>query len=147
MQGILMKNSIYGVLLFSSFALSTATKLLADADSVNLATGFNGSTSETFNVKQTDNADGTTYILSSAITFEHINQLKPANTSSFANTAGNLTFTGNRRLLYFNNISSTAKGATISTTADGKTLTISGALQLIFLYVAKIAHGKWRHLF
>ncbi|SGA14957.1 polymorphic outer membrane protein [Chlamydia abortus] len=142
MQGILMKNSIYGVLLFSSFALSTATKLLADADSVNLATRFNGSTSETFNVKQTDNADGTTYILGSAITFEHINQLKPANTSCFANTAGDLTFTGNRRLLYFNNISSTAKGAAISTTADGKTLTISGALQLIFYMSPRLATGN-----
>lgn len=142
MQGILMKNSIYGVLLFSSFALSTATKLLADADSVNLATGFNGSTSETFNVKQTNNADGTTYTLSSAITFEHINQLKPANTSCFANTAGDLTFTGNRRLLYFNNISSTAKGAAISTTADGKTLTISGALQLIFYMSPRLDTGN-----
>ncbi len=142
MQGMLMKNSIYGVLLFSSFALSTATKLLADADSVNLATGFNGSTSETFDVKQTNNADGTTYTLTSAITFENINQLKPENTSCFANTAGDLTFAGNRRLLYFNNISSTAKGAAISTTADGKTLTISGAVQLIFYMSPRLDTGN-----
>ncbi|MEF9496527.1 MULTISPECIES: autotransporter domain-containing protein [Chlamydia] len=127
-----MKNSIYGVLLFSSFALSIATELLADADTVNLAAGFNGSSSETFDVKQTNNADGTTYNLSSAISFLNVSKLNPANTSCFANSAGDLTFTGNRRLLYFDDIISTAKGAAISTTADAKTLTISGCLRLIF---------------
>ncbi|WP_174222220.1 autotransporter outer membrane beta-barrel domain-containing protein [Chlamydia poikilotherma] len=127
-----MKNSIYGVLLFSSFALSIATELLADADTVNIASGFNGSSSETFNIKQTDNADGTTYSLTNPISFLNVSNLNPANTSCFANSDGDLTFTGNRRLFYFNNIVSTAKGAAISTTADAKTLTISGCLRLIF---------------
>ncbi len=132
MQGILMKNSIYGVLLFSSFALSIATELLADADTVNLAAGFNGSSSETFNVKQTNNVEGTTYTLTGAVSFANINKFDQADTSCFANSAGDLTFTGSRRLLYFNNITSSAKGAAISTTADAKTLTLSGCLSLIF---------------
>ncbi|WP_375793519.1 autotransporter domain-containing protein [Chlamydia sp. 12-01] len=137
-----MKNSIYGVLLFSSFALSIATELLADADTVTLATGFNGSSSETFNVKQTNNDDGTTYNVTSAVSFTDITKLNPANTSCFSNSAGDLTFNGDRRLLYFNNIKSTAKGAAISTTADAKTLTISGCLNLIFYMCPLEATGN-----
>ncbi|WP_173023627.1 autotransporter domain-containing protein [Chlamydia felis] len=137
-----MKNSIYGVLLVSSFALSIATELLADADTVSLATGFNGSSSKTFTVKQSSNVDGTTYNLTNAVSFLNINELNPANTSCFANTAGNLTFNGNHRLLYFDGVKSTAKGAAISTTADAKTLTLSGFLNLIFYMCPKEEVGN-----
>ncbi|WP_348663837.1 polymorphic outer membrane protein middle domain-containing protein [Chlamydia vaughanii] len=137
-----MKNSIYGVLLFSSFALSLTTDLLADADTVNLGTGFNGAPSKTLNVKETSNADGTIYQVTQPYFLTQVTQFNKADTSCFSNTAGDLTFTStNNQRLFFQNITSTAQGVAVSSTADGKTLTFS-SLYLILYASPLVATGK-----
>ncbi|WP_041460210.1 chemotaxis protein [Chlamydia psittaci] len=154
-----MKLSVYGFLLSSSLlsthiilaesspnaasGTSETTKAVTNTD---LSTGFDGSIQPDagYTSKATNNAEGTTYTLTTDISFSNITtvttatdqplRIKSNNTegSCFTNTAGDLSFVGASHSLTFTNISLTGQGAAISHTASGKTLNLSNISNLKF---------------
>ncbi|WP_131744138.1 polymorphic outer membrane protein middle domain-containing protein [Chlamydia buteonis] len=154
-----MKLSVYGFLLSSSLlsthiilaesspnaasGTSETTKAVTNTD---LSTGFDGSIQPDagYTSKATNNAEGTTYTLTTDISFSNITtvttatdqplRIKSNNTegSCFTNTAGDLSFAGASHSLTFTNISLTGQGAAISHTASGKTLNLSNISNLKF---------------
>ncbi|QVE48830.1 polymorphic outer membrane protein middle domain-containing protein [Chlamydia crocodili] len=157
-----MKLSVYGFLLSSSL-LSTHIAFAENASVspavpqnvpaagasktiTELTEGFDGSVNppKEFTSKATSNAAGTTYSLTTDISFTNITTLTPTpppqpasgsktnEGSCFSNTAGDLTFSGATHSLTFENISLTAKGAAISNTASGTTLQLTNLTNLTF---------------
>ncbi|AFS24322.1 putative outer membrane protein [Chlamydia psittaci 08-2626_L3] len=135
-----MKNSIYGVLILSSFTVSIA---FANAENLDSSASFDGSTGAgQFTAKQSSQAGGTTYTLTADVTIEHVKSTTPANTSCFKNSTGNVTFVGANHSLIFEDIASTAQGAAISTNTDGKTITMSGFNVLSFISAPQAITGN-----
>ncbi|EPP35440.1 autotransporter beta-domain protein [Chlamydia ibidis] len=129
-----MRSSLHGFLFFSSFTTFLAAHVFAHATNLASSDGMDGSSGAgQFSSKTTTTAGGTTYTLTGDVSIINIKSTLPANTSCFKDTAGALTFTGGNFALLFQNITSTAAGAAISTTADGKALTLSGFSSLSFL--------------
>ncbi|BAE81499.1 polymorphic outer membrane protein [Chlamydia felis Fe/C-56] len=138
-----MKNSLYGFLIFSSFTASIAFHNYANAEDLASSASFDGSTGNgQFTAKQSSAGGGTTYTLTGDVSIAHVKTINPANTSCFKNTTGNITFTGADHSLLFEDITSTAQGAAISTNTDGKTLTMSGFNVLSFISAPNAATGK-----
>lgn len=135
-----MKNSIYGVLILSSFTVSIA---FANAENLDSSASFDGSTGAgQFTAKQSSQVGGTTYTLTADVTIEHVKSTTPANTSCFKNSAGNVTFVGANHSLIFEDIASTAQGAAISTNTDGKTIMMSGFNVLSFISAPQASTGN-----
>ncbi|SFZ99113.1 polymorphic outer membrane protein G family protein [Chlamydia abortus] len=135
-----MRNSIYGVLILSSFTVSIA---FANAENLGSSAGFDGSTgTDQFTAKQSTQAGGTTYNLTADVIIQHVKSTDPANTSCFKNSTGDITFTGANHSLIFEDIVSTAQGAAISTNTDGKTITMSGFNVLSFIAAPQATTGN-----
>ncbi|CAG9046485.1 hypothetical protein NVRI1_00847 [Chlamydia abortus] len=154
-----MKLSVYGFLLSSSLlsthiifadsapdSASVTSEVAKTADNTNLSEGFDGFTQpdKGFTSKATSNEEGTTYTLTTDISFSNIISLTQEkdqllrngsdNTegSCFTNTQGDLSFAGASHSLEFINISLTGQGAAISQKASGKTLNLSNISDLTF---------------
>ncbi|EPP35363.1 autotransporter beta-domain protein [Chlamydia ibidis] len=128
-----MKNSIYGVLLISSFALSFGNQLFADdAQPKNVDHGFNGSSSsETFRIQKTDNPEQTSFTLIKDFVFEDTANLVTANKSVFTHSSGNWVFDCANHDFRISRLNSTAEGVCIHSAVDGKSITISKVDDLI----------------
>ncbi|UOB75984.1 autotransporter domain-containing protein [Chlamydia psittaci] len=154
-----MKLSVYGFLLSSSLlsthiifaeslsdSVSETSAVAKAATETELSTGFDGSgqPSSGFTSKATSNEAGTTYKLTTDISFANITTITTeegqplsiksdnADGSCFTNTKGDLFFAGNSHSLAFTNISLTGQGAAISHTAKDKTLNLSNISDLTF---------------
>ncbi|SYX08766.1 Polymorphic membrane protein F,chlamydial polymorphic outer membrane protein repeat,Autotransporter beta-domain [Chlamydia poikilotherma] len=116
-------------------AYSAVLKTLTSADN------FDGINNAAFSIKTSDTEEGTTYILSDDILIQNVAITKPANTSCFKNTKGDLLFNGNNRSLTFNKITTTTEGKMILNSAD-TFFTMSCFSKLKFLEPTSSKKGK-----
>ncbi|BAE81501.1 polymorphic outer membrane protein pmp9 family [Chlamydia felis Fe/C-56] len=120
---------------YFSSAYSAVLKTLDSTDN------FNGINNAAFTVKASDNAEGTTYILSDDIFIQNVSATNPANTSCFKNTKGDLFFNGNNRSLIFDKIHMETEGKIVFNAAESF-FTMSCFSQLKFLEPTSSRKGK-----
>ncbi|MFJ1509071.1 polymorphic outer membrane protein middle domain-containing protein [Chlamydia crocodili] len=116
-------------------AYSAVLKTLTSADN------FDGINNAAFSIKASDSEEGTTYILSDDILIQNVALTKPANTSCFKNTKGDLLFNGNNRSLTFDKITTATEGKMILNSAD-TFFTMSCFSKLQFLEPTGSRKGK-----
>ncbi|WP_100934810.1 polymorphic outer membrane protein middle domain-containing protein [Candidatus Chlamydia corallus] len=121
-----MKNSLHW--LFTSSALVLSLPSLTAAET-NLSSSDNHDNSSAFNVKQTSEASGTTYNLTSDVSIKNVSTTNPADKSCFENTSGALSFVGAGYSLTLQALGLTHDGAAINNTSSA--LSFSGFSSLL----------------
>ncbi|AAD18588.1 Omp11 [Chlamydia pneumoniae TW-183] len=125
-----MKYSLPWLLTSSALVFSLHPLMAANTDlssSDNYENGSSGSAA--FTAKETSDASGTTYTLTSDVSITNVSAITPADKSCFTNTGGALSFVGADHSLVLQTIALTHDGAAINNTNTA--LSFSGFSSLL----------------
>ncbi|BAE81152.1 polymorphic outer membrane protein [Chlamydia felis Fe/C-56] len=123
-----MKHPVYWFLISSGLITST-TLSFAQAENQTLSPSDsydgNAAGNTAFKPKTSSNANGTTYTCIGDVCIAYAGASQALTESCFSQTAGNLSFIGNKCSLCFENITSTNKPGAIDVNVNDKTLSVN----------------------